>query len=473
MLTRKFWSLLALFLALSLVLVACGGGTDEPAADDTASDAGEEAAESGDSEDMADEEMEEDMGDVVGGDDILARAEAGEFSGTVVTMFGAFVDEDARRFDNSIAAFEERTGIDIQYEGSGDFETLIQVRVEGGNPPDIGGHPQPGLVEGLVNQGAVVDPSTFLGMDFLERQYAQGWIDDSTLGGQIAGVWYRGNIKSLVWYPKDDFEAAGYEIPTTWEDLLALSDQIVADGGTPWCIGIESSGATGWVATDWIEDIMLRTQPPETYDAWTSGELDFDSPEVRNAVETMEVIWKNPDYVLGGDIGIVTTPFGDSPTGLFDDPPSCWLHRQASFIPAFFPDTAEFGTNVDFFYFPMIDPAYGEPVLTAGDIAVMYNDRPEVRAVMAYLATGESMQGWVEAGGFISPHQDSSLDWYQTDVDRRFAELLLAAEVTRFDGSDLMPAPVGAGAFWTEMTDWVTGKSLDEALPAIDAAWPE
>jgi alpha-glucoside transport system substrate-binding protein len=292
------------------------------------------------------------------------------------------------------------------------------------------------------------------------------------LAGQIAGVWYRGNIKSLVWYPKDDFDAAGYDIPTTWNELIALSDQIVADGGVPWCVGIESAGATGWVATDWIEDIMLRTQPPEKYDEWTSGELPFDSPEIRNALDVLAEIWMNDDYVLGGTIGILQTPFGDAPTPMFDDPPSCWLHRQASFIPAFFPDGTEIGVDVDFFYLPGIDPAYGEPMLTAGDIAVMYNDRPEVRAVMAYLSTGESMKGWIEAGGFIGPHLDSSLDWYPTDVDRRFADLLLASSVTRFDGSDLMPAAVGAGSFWTGMSDWVNGASADEVLPAIDATWP-
>ncbi len=467
---RNLLTLLSLMLVAMLILVACGGGDEESAAESASEPAEgttqEEEAEEG-------EEASAPATDLDGGDAYLEAARNGDFDGTVVNIFGAFVDEDARRFENSIAAFEEETGIDIQYEGSGDFETLIQVRVEGGDPPDIAGHPQPGLLKGLVDQGAVIDPSTFLGMDFLEAHYPQGWIDDSNLGGQVAGVWYRGNVKSLVWYPKDDFEAAGYAVPTTWDELIALSDQIVADGGIPWCIGIESSGATGWVATDWIEDIMLRTQPPETYDAWTSGELPFDSPEVRNAIETMAEIWKNPDYVLGGDIGIATTPFGDAPTGMFDDPPSCWLHRQASFIPAFFPDNAVIGENVDFFYFPMIDEQYGEPVLTAGDIAAMYVDRPEVRAVMAYLATGESMKGWVEAGGFIAPHSDSSLDWYTTDIDRRFAEMLLNASVTRFDGSDLMPAAVGAGSFWTNITDWVTGTSLDEALPAIDASWPQ
>ncbi len=467
MLKSKFWSLLSLLLILGLALVACGGGeTDE--AEESASDTTTETTTEETTTDTGEETMEE----VIGGDAILAAARSGAYSGTIVTGFGALVDEDARRLENSIAAFEEETGIDIQYEGSGDFETLIQVRLDGGDPPDFGAHPQPGLLAGLVNQGHVIDPSTFLGMDFIEEHFAQGWIDDSTLGGQIAGIWYRANVKSLVWYPKDDFDAAGYEIPTTWEELLALSDQIVADGSVPWCIGIESSGATGWPATDWIEDIMLRTAPPEKYDEWTSGELPFDSPEVRNAIETMAVIWKNPDYVLGGDIGIAQTPFGDAATPMFDDPPSCWLHRQASFIPAFFPEGTEVGVDYDFFYFPMIDPQYGEPVLTAGDIAAMYNDRPEVRAVMAFLATGESMKGWVEAGAFVAPHKDSNLDWYTSDVDRRHAEMLQNASVTRFDGSDLMPAAVGAGSFWTNITDWVTGASLDDILPAIDATWP-
>lgn len=465
MFSKRLFLAFLLTTLMAMALVACGGGTTEPPA--SGGGGGEEPAPTEAADDM------DDMSDFVGGDALLEMAENGDFSGTTVTMFGAFVDEDARRFDASIADFEERTGIDIQYEGSGDFETLIQVRVDGGDPPDIGGHPQPGLVAGLVDQGAVIDPSAFLGMDFIERQYAQGWIDDSTLGGQIAGVWYRGNVKSLVWYPKDDFEAAGYDIPTTWDELIALSDQMVEDGHIPWCIGIESAGATGWVATDWMEDIMLRTQPPEAYDQWVQGELDFNSDEVKNAAAKMGEIWFNEDYVLGGSVGILTTPFGDAPTPMFDDEPGCWMHRQASFIPAFFPDSAEIGENVDFFYFPSIDETYGEPVLTAGDIAVMYNDRPEVRAVMAYLSTGESMKGWVEAGGFIAPHQDSSLDWYPSELDRRFAELLLNADVTRFDGSDLMPAAVGAGSFWSGMVDYVGDPgAVDEVMATIDATYP-
>ena len=73
----------------------------------------------------------------------------------------------------------------------------------------------------------------------------------------------------------ENFEDAGYEVPETMEELKALTDQIVADGETPWCIGLGSGGATGWPATDWVEDLLLRTQPPEVYDGWVDNSIPF------------------------------------------------------------------------------------------------------------------------------------------------------------------------------------------------------
>ncbi len=393
----------------------------------------------------------------------------------VVTIFGAFVDEDARRFQAAMEPFTEETGIRVEYEGSGDFETLILVRAEGGDPPDIGAFPQPGLLAGLVERGLIIDMNEWFDTDYLTTQYDQSWLDDATLGGIMAGVWYRTSVKSLVWYPVEAFNAAGYTIPETWDEMLALSDQMVADGNTPWCIGIESAGATGWAATDWMEDIMLRTQPAELYDQWVQGELPFDSPEVKNAAEIMGEIWFNNDYVYGGTPAILTTPFGDAPDPMFFDPPGCFMHRQASFIPAFFPEGVEVGVDVDFFYLPPIEPdRFPQPVLVAGDLMGAFNDRPEVRALMEYLTTGESTRGWLAQGGFVSPHNDTPLEWYPTDVDLGYAEILSQASVTRFDASDLMPGTVGAGSFWTGMVDFVAagGENIDAIMQEIDATFP-
>ncbi len=262
---RFFWVLIALLIVGSLVLSACGGAeepvvvVDEPGADDQPMDG-----------------------------TYYERAMAGEFAGTVVSMTGPFTDEDAVKFDASVAAFEEATGIDIQYEGSKEFEATITLRVDAGDAPDIVDFPQPGLLSTLVARGEVVDVSTFLPQSSFDN-YNPSWWDMATMAGPdgdiVAGVWHRFSGKSQVWYPKEDFDAAGYTIPETWDELIALSDQIVADGDTPWCVGIESGAATGWPATDWMEEVMLRTTSLENYDAWVTGELPFSSPEVKNALE--------------------------------------------------------------------------------------------------------------------------------------------------------------------------------------------
>ena len=182
----------------------------------------------------------------------------------------------------------------------------------------------------IAGTGCLADLTEFIDMGDMQAQYAQSWIDMVTVDGAVYGVWHGVDVKSLVWYPKAEFEAQGFSVPETWDELLALTEEIAGMGVTPWCIGIESGGASGWPATDWVEDIMLRTQPPEVYDAWTSGELKFDSPEVRGAFEELAKIWFNEDYVLGGTTGILTTNFGDAPTPLFDSPPSCFLHHDCS-----------------------------------------------------------------------------------------------------------------------------------------------
>ncbi|MBN2443485.1 MAG: carbohydrate ABC transporter substrate-binding protein [Spirochaetales bacterium] len=398
--------------------------------------------------------------------------------GTVVTMAGPFVDNDAVKFNNAIKAFEEKTGIDIQYEGSKEFEASISIRIEGGNAPDIVDFPQPGLLETFVKGGYVVDLNKVLDMDKIRKNYIQSWLDMATMKGPegkiMAGVWGRVNGKSLVWYNKKEFDAAGYKVPTTWKELEDLEAAIMADGDTPWAIGIESGAATGWPATDWIEEFMLRTNSLEDYDRWVTGVLKFDSPQVRKAIGKMSEIWLTKGMVYGGRESIATTSFGDAPKVLFEEPPKAWLHKQGNFITSFFPENLKAGVDYDFFYLPGIDPKYGKPVLVAGDIYAMFNDRPEVRMVMEFFATGASVETWIKAGGAISPHKDAQLSWYTNAVDRKVAEVIQNATSVRFDGSDLMPGEVGAGSFWKEMTAYVSGtKSLDEALKAIDASWPK
>ena len=408
----------------------------------------------------------------------LANAYNGDYKGTVVTMNGPFTDEDAVKFNNSIKTFEEATGIDIQYEGSKEFEASISVRVQAGDAPDIADFPQPGLLNTFVKQGKVVPATDLVPEAWLAENYLQSWRDMATMAGtdgtaQEYGVWHRFNGKSLVWYPKKAFEAAGYAVPTTWEELQALQDQIVSDGDTPWCVGIESGAATGWPATDWTEEFMLRTTSLENYDNWIKGELPFSSPEVKNAIESFAGIWNDDAMVQGGTAAIVTTFFGDSPAPMFEDPPKCWMHKQGNFITSFFPPEAKYGEDYGVFYLPGVDEQYGKPFLVAGDLMGAFEDRPEIRAVMQFFSTGEGVRGWLAAGGALGMQKDVQLDWYGNPMERDLAGLVDGATSVRFDASDLMPGEVGSGSFWKGMTDYFSGAmDLDTVLTEIDASWP-
>ena len=487
---QKMFKLFIFVTIISMMLAACGPQAAAPAAEEPAAEeamAEEPAAEEAAAEEVAEEPAaEEEMAEgpvpfegmeIPAAGEELVNALNGDYAGTVVIMDGPFVDADQVNFENAIKPFEDATGIDIQYIGSKEFEASITIRLDGGDAPDIADFPQPGLLNTAVKKGQVIDINTVVDTDWLAENYSQAWLEMGTMEGPdgpiMAGLWSRVNGKSFVFYPKAAFGEAGYTVPETWDDLMALTETIAEDGDTAWCIGIESGAATGWTMTDWMEDVMLRTTSLENYDKWVAGELKFDSPEVKNALGYITDIWFNDAYVYGGRAAIPSTGFGDAPAPMFTEPPSCWLHRQGNFITSFFPEDAVAGEDYDFFYLPPIDEEYGRPVLGAGDIYAMFNDRPEVRAVMQYFSTGDSVKGWVEAGGMISPHNDSNLDWYADPVTRGVAEIILAATSFRFDGSDLMPGAVGAGTFWKYMTDYVSGSiEEDAALQQIDASWP-
>lgn len=404
----------------------------------------------------------------------LERALAGEFNGSQISLMSVWTYQpggDGNKFQAVLDAFNAATGITVTNEATRQFEQLIIVRAEGGAPPDVAVFPQPGLMSLLSEH--LVPLEDVLGPDVIASNWSDFWIDLATINDQLLGIFYRASTKSLVWYRVAEFESRGYAVPTTWDEMQALMDQMVADGVTPWCIGIEQSAATGWVATDWVEEIVLRTAGLDVYQQWINHEIPFNDERIRNAVQMMGDIWLNPDYVFGGTTSILTTNTGDAVAPMFDDPPSCMMHRQAGWISSFFPAELTVPDDVTFFYFPTIDPAIGSPALGAGDAVSMFNDRPEVRAFIQWMATPDAARPWIELEGFISAVSTTPLEWYPNPSDLLQAEILNSADFVGFDASDLMPGEVGTGTFWTGMVDYVSGSDLDGVLQSIEDTWPE
>lgn len=407
------------------------------------------------------------------------KAAHADLKGQTLTIFGPWRGEDEALFQTVLAYFSDATGVNVRYSSSENYEQQIVIDTQAGSPPNIAILPQPGLLADLAAKGFLV-PLGDETASWVKDNYGAGqsWVDLGSYKGKDGNKAYfafpfKADVKSLVWYVPENFEEAGYKVPESMEDLFKLTDQIVADGGTPWCIGLGSGGATGWPATDWVEDLMLRTQPLDVYQKWTTNEVKFTDPAVVAAINEFGKFAKNEKYVSGGVAAVASTDFRDSPKGLFDIPPKCYLHHQASFVPSFFPDGTKVGTDVDFFYMPTYaaKPELGKPVLGAGTLVTITKEAPAAKAFVDFLKTPIAHEVWMAQSSFLTPYKGVNVDTYANEQMKRQGEILTSATTFGFDGSDLMPGKIGAGAFWTGMIDFVGGKSADQVAADIQKAW--
>jgi alpha-glucoside transport system substrate-binding protein len=401
--------------------------------------------------------------------------------GAITLLHGITGPDEQAALQAVIDAFEEETGTRVQVEVSPDFDTVIITRVTGGNPPDVALYPQPGVLGRLAERGDVI-PLREVGVDVdqLQDELIEGAIESATFGDETYGVVSKVNVKSLLWYAAGPLEEAGYDVPETWEDLVEVSEALAEDlsdqrSAAPWCIGMESGGDTGWVATDWLENLVLRLHGPDVYDAWVDGEVAFDSPEIREAFEELERLWFADGMVVGGTTGILLTPFLEAVDPMFDDPPRCYFHLQAGFIAGLFPEEAEIGVDVAMAPLPGMADEDDHPVLYGGDVAAVHTDDPAAGEFVQFLVSEAGQRAWLqeEGAGAVSVRTDVDPDTYPTDELVQQAEIIAEAGTTRFDASDEMPGEIGVGAFWTEIVAWLAGaQDLDATLRNIDARWP-
>jgi len=402
---------------------------------------------------------------------IASGAQPGPRLGGTVSVLGVWGGSELESFLAMVGPFEQRTGTKVEFEGTRDINAVLTTRVRGGNPPDVAGLPGPGQLAEFARAGKLIPLNRTMDLQALNRQYAREWIDLATVGGQLYGVFIKAAVKGLIWYDPKAFHAAGYAVPRTWDEMVALSDHIAQQGRAPWCIGLESGAASGWPATDWIENIMLRTAGPVVYTRWYRHEIAWTTPAVRRAWALFGKIAGTPRYVYGGIQGELAMNFGESPFGLFTDPPGCYLHHQASFIQDFilkqYPALQPI-VDVNFFMFPPIDPGVPATVEVAGDLFGMFRSTPQARALIAYLATPEAQTIWVKRGGALAPNRIVAPQDYPDPLMRQVAQILSAADRVRFDASDLMPQVVNS-AFLSATLDYVQHPDrLDQILAKLE-----
>ncbi|WP_327066995.1 ABC transporter substrate-binding protein [Kitasatospora sp. NBC_01302] len=401
-------------------------------------------------------------------------------AGTKVTMFASILSPESDSLEKSWAEFSSCTGIKISYEGSNDFESQLPVRVSGGNAPDLAVIPQPGLLAQMVKTGKVVKPPAQTVTN--ENQWNPVWKTYGSVNGTFYAAPMSANMKSLVWYSPKAFQQAGYTVPKTWDELMSLSDKIAkagANASKPWCGGIGSGTATGWPATDWLEEVVLGSQGGDVYDQWVSHKVKFSDPPILNSMQTVANWMQNPAWVNGGigDVkSIATTTFQDAGAPILTG--KCWMLQQASFYEAQWPQGTKVAPDGDVYAFelPQTSASIPRPVEGGGEFVTAFSSRPEVQAVQNYLSTADWATSRVKvAPGWVSANRGVDKSLYTDPIDKLSADALTDPTATfRFDASDMMPAAVGSGAEWTAFTAWFAeGKPIKQVASDIDAAWPQ
>ena len=406
---------------------------------------------------------------------VLPSAHAAE----EVTIFGAFSGDQQKGFEAELAAFGAANGIKITYTALASYDTDIRVKVKAGQAPNIGIWPQPG---GLLEYSSVLEPIDSLkSVDLagIKKTLVPGWANLAVKGGKTYGLPVSANVKSLVWYNPANFKAAGLTVPKTDADMTKLTNTIKSKKlGYPWCIGIESGGATGWAATDWMEEYVLRYGGEAQYTAWWKGKLPWSSPTVQKAAAKFASVALTPGNVNGGGKAIAATYFGETSKLFATDKSKCFMLRQGSFITGLFPDAvkAEYTANnfsrVGVFKLPA--PAgTTDAVLGGGDLAAAFDANPATQKVLNFILSDKLGQGvmFETYPAYLSAHKTFPSAGYKNPITKKIAVLLSSSKLFGFDGSDLAPAVVNATQ-WTELTNWMAGKkTLKQAFAAIDASW--
>jgi alpha-glucoside transport system substrate-binding protein len=392
-----------------------------------------------------------------------------------VKVMATWTGAEQASFMAVMKPFTDQTGITIQYEASRDQDALLTTRVAAGNPPDLAAAPSPTLLTNFAKTGKVISLNNVVDMTALQAQYSPSWISlgEPLNDGKLYEIYSWVSLKGLIWYDPKNFQAKGYNIPNSWQSLLDLQSTIKNSGTTPWCVALENGAASGWPGSDWVKEIVLSQSGPTVYDNWWQGKQKWTSPEIKNAWQTWgQILGGNDSNVYGGAKNMVATNFADGGTPMFQSPPKCYMHNQASFITSFFQSAnASLQPVTDFNFFPLpdINPTYAGAHVVAGDAWSMFHDTPQARQMLKYLQTAAAQAIWVKRGGKISPNNQVTLDSYPDALSKSTAQILVATKIAKYDAGDLMPTDM-KNAYWSAVLQFAQDQSkLNSILANLDA----
>ena len=385
-------------------------------------------------------------------------AQAGDTLSVMYQWSGA----EEEKINAIFQPFVDACGVQITAESTRDT-AVLDTRVQS-SPPDVLFWPSTAPLGLYADR---LQDLTAVGAH--QENYASYWIDIGSADGSWLAVPIKADIKTIIWYSPAQFDAFGYQVPTSFEELDALVEQMVADGNTPWSMGFESDAATGWTGSDFIQDLLLTQQGPDYVMGLIDGSVPYDDAGVVQAYETYVAWASDPVYTVGGATGTVSTGFLDAIYKVFSDPAEAMMVKQSGFaggeVVAQYP-TLQYGTDFDFFAFPGAQGMQG-----GADFLMAFGTSPATQALVASLTGAEGAIAWAHAGFDLSPNSHAVGQYTDPQLAKK-AEALAAASGFTPDLGDSIPAPFGDTEF-KAVVDAVQGNDIASALAPVAAAQQE
>lgn len=403
-------------------------------------------------------------------------ATASQRIGGSVTVWAEWTAAEQASFLAALKPFENQTGVTVNYSGKGsNMDTTLESAIQGGAPPDVALSPSPATLQTLAAAGSIKDLTSIVGS--LSNNYGSAWNQLATYNGKLYGVWFKAANKNTIWYNPAEFKAAGISSPpSTWEGLIKDAGQLQAAGVPP----VSLCTDVGWPLADMWQNVYLKTAGPDDYNKLASHAIKWTDPTVTKAFTTMAQLVGNPQYLLGGTQGALSTAFPDCVDKVFPKPPAAPQAAQvieADFVVSeitansttYSPGTTGAGGAActvdtsktpcyDFYAFPAPSgSAYGGAIQSAGDVGMMLNSTPQAQALIKYLAGPEGAAIWAKAGGFASPNKAVPASAYPNSVAQANARQLANATSTVFSLDDLQGS--WEKMMWQDMINFVKDPS--------------
>jgi alpha-glucoside transport system substrate-binding protein len=410
-----------------------------------------------------------------------SSSSGGGAGSTEVTVWTAWGGNELKAFQDVLKPFEDQTGIKVHVTTNRDSTTQIANGVAAGTDlPDIApATTDPAQLKDWVSKGVLKPVETALGDQFstyVSNTYPglvnppAGQTGDDPYIGIIGGKHYyemiKFQVKGLLWYNKHIYTG---QAPKTFSDLIAINPSQYG-AQKLFCNGYESGAASGWPASDQLDNIIMRQSGPDVYTKWIQGKQKWTSAEIKAGYQALLQETQNS---YGGSNFVLSTNFAKAGDPMFKGTGSfkagCLFLIQATFQPSFFTQTdSSLKAGVDFDFFP--HPSMGNSQFDGNyngfyDNYAMYNDTPAARKLMAFMVTPEAQQIWASSGVSLSSNKSTT---YNDPVFKNAAAAAQAGTNMLITAGDYMPTDM-RNAYWQSLLNVTKDpSSLDSQLAHLD-----